>query len=140
MSISKENRKLAYDSIKDDLGKRHRQVIKAIAKLGTATCSEICKEAKLPINIVVARVNELYNSDKIDPVGSKLNPRTMRQNTVYSIVEKPDKRKSYRRSVDFKKGNKAKKLIRLFSKFESLEGIGNQLLEHEKIEQIMKVL
>lgn len=53
----------AYESIRQDLPRRKRQVFEAFAKIGPATNRQISVETGLEINQVTGRTNELVNGD-----------------------------------------------------------------------------
>ena len=139
MTTSAKNRNQSYLALQKDMSRRQAQVYLAIKKLGKATCKQVCTETRLPINTVVARVNELYTDDLLSQVGSVINQRTMRPCTVYEVNLSPDRRRSYRRSIEYRKAMTAKKIIQFFK---DIERVGNKgkVLEHEVFEQLLKLL
>ena len=74
----------AYIQVMKDLGKRQRQVLEAIKRLGKCTRLEIANHIRLPINSITPRVKELIELDLVREVGFKPNPHT---NTRAAIIE-----------------------------------------------------
>ena len=62
------------------------EVLKAIKSLKTAALFEVTESLGWPINCVSGRITELKTQGKIKATGTKLNPATGRNVTVYKAA------------------------------------------------------
>jgi DNA-binding Lrp family transcriptional regulator len=133
--ISTINRNASYNELKDDgtLSKRRQQVYDAIKGLKHATSPEIGELLGLPINQITGRVKELMELGEISVFGSKLNPKTRKYNTIYSLAYEPT---LFDNPKDVAKDNKAKKILKLIERF----NLYPESADSWKIAQIKKIL
>lgn len=134
-TIQTINRDNSYKEYRDDgtLSKRRKEVYNAIIELRHATSPEIGLKLGLPINQITGRINELMNDGKISVFGSKVNPKTRKMNTIYSIAQEPQ---LFDNPKEAAKDNKARRLLKLMDKF-LLYPESN---DNWKLEQIKKIL
>lgn len=88
LQLSEQLRNQAYREI--GMGQviegRREQVFQAISQsFGGLTNWEIAERLHLPINCITGRVNELYKAGKLMQSGVRLNRKTGKNNTVWTI-------------------------------------------------------
>ena len=129
MKISEKNRNKSYKEIitKETLGDMQKLVYSSLVLLGQATSQDISKHTKTAISSVVARVNELEKMGFIKQTGSKINEKTRKSNTLYSINEKQlIYSKDYGKKLTMKKIEKARKILKDIEVMQKSE-----IFEHE---------
>lgn len=75
----------AYNEL--DLGKRQREVYKAIEKLQYATNTMISKYLKLPINCITGRTRELFKKNLIKKSHTSWDPITKHKAIYWTLTK-----------------------------------------------------
>ena len=91
VKTSIENRNNAYFQNIEKLSQRRKTVYKLIENYGQLTAQEIKEKMVLGINQVSGRISELQELFLIKSVASKINNRSNKKNTVWSITTKNER-------------------------------------------------
>lgn len=77
----------SFRQILPELPRRQKEVYEAVSKMESGgTIYEIAEEMKRPINLVVGRIVELKDKQLLRIVGSKPNPYSGKENSIYQVI------------------------------------------------------
>ena len=87
MNEAESNRNESYMDLVESkqLGQMQEAVFRTIFSYPNSTDQEISEFANIPLNVVNARRNELFNEGLISASGSKTNPESGKSNTTWRV-------------------------------------------------------
>jgi len=86
------NRNEAYKSIIGELPERRQYIFQMLEQVPNSSAWDIADITEMPFNQVAARITELKDLFLIIEVGSKINPKSKKSNTLYRVVTNLDER------------------------------------------------
>jgi DNA-binding MarR family transcriptional regulator len=82
-----ETSKQAYESIKEELGERQKQVLSVLEILGTANNRQISNHLKLPINSITPRIKELRDKKYVGVSKVDIDTLTNRKTIYWKLTK-----------------------------------------------------
>lgn len=76
----------AYHSIKPDLAKKHKEVMRVLRNYphGVALF-ELPDVMGWPVHVISPRISELCKKGMVEAIGKKVNPHTGRKSTIWRV-------------------------------------------------------